>query len=73
MESKLDNHQLVFVGVKAQKVVGYSADGSADWQAKILDQGGFLIATVHGMTEREANENAEYIVQAINYEKENSH
>jgi len=66
MESNLDNHQLVFVRGNVKEVVGYSSDGTADWQEQILDHRGFLIATVHGATQREAAENAEYIVRAIN-------
>ena len=72
MESNLDNKQLVFVRGNVREVVGYSSDGSADWQEQILDHTGHLIATVHGMTEREAAENAEYIVRAINRDKQDA-
>ena len=68
----LDNQHLVFARGNVREVVGYSSDGSADWQEQILDSTGRLIATVHGITEREAAENAEYIVQAINRSKRDS-
>lgn len=69
MESKLDNKQLVFVRGKVREIVGFSSDGSADWQEQILDAGGYVIAIACGMTDREAAENAEYIVRAINRDK----
>lgn len=69
MESNLDNQQPVFNRGNVREVVGYSSDGLSDWQEQILDHKGHLIATVHGATEREVGENAEYIVRAINRNK----
>lgn len=56
----------VSVRGNVREIVGATSDGQGDWQETILDDNGKLIATVHGATEEEAAENAEFIVLAIN-------
>ncbi len=64
--TRLHDKERVYARGNVRNVPGTTSDGKGDWTETIHTSRGELVTTIHGATEDEVAEMAEYITLAIN-------